>query len=156
MDKWFIRIFVSVFGSIGLIFLGVAVFSFRSESDQRRGAIRVPGRIVDLEPTKGSRGGTLYKPVFEFYDNQDRKHMGIGSVASSPPSYSRGEEVTVLYRPENPENAQLDSFLEAWFMPLIFGFLGSVFSSIAGGIIIAGIRRRSKHHYEDPKAAIRQ
>ena len=103
MDKSFFRIFGLVFGSIGLIFLGVAVISVRAELNLRRGAVRAPGRVIDLQPTSGSRGGTLYKPVFEFYDDQDRKHVITGSVASSPPSFSRGEEVTVLYRPENPE-----------------------------------------------------
>jgi hypothetical protein len=143
MDKYFIRIFSSVFGIIGLTFLAVAFFTVRSELAFRAGAISVPGTVVDLQPTSGSKGSTLYKPVFEFADRNDRVHRVTGSVASSPPSFKRGEAVTVLYRPENPDLARLDSFMEAWFLPLIFGGLGTVFTSIAGGCLIYGVRRRA-------------
>jgi hypothetical protein len=140
VDKTFFRIFISLFGGVGLIFLAIAVITFRSEYRMRSGAVRVPGVVIELEEVADDHGGALYKPVFEFYDNQDRKHRNKGSVASSPPAYTRGEEVTVLYRPENPGEAQLDSFFEAWFVPLIFGLLGSIFSAIAGGVIYFRLR----------------
>jgi hypothetical protein len=142
MDKTFIRIFGMVFGLVGTIFLAVAFFTVRSELNYRKGAIRVPGIVVDLVPTRGSKGGTLYKPVFEFADLDDRMHRVTGSLASSPPSFERNEAVTVLYQPEDPEKAQIDSFMEAWFLPLIFGSLGTVFTSIATGVVIAAVRNR--------------
>jgi hypothetical protein len=142
MDKYFLSIFTSVFGLVGLVFLAVAFFSARSELAFRAGAISTPGTVVDLEPTSGSKGGTLYKPVFEFVDRDDHVHRVTGTVASRPPSFKRGEAVTVLYRPENPEEAHLDSFMEAWFLPLIFGGLGSTFTSIAGGVLFYAFRKR--------------
>ena len=65
-----------------------------------------------------------------------------GSVASSPPSYRRGESVTVRYRAEEPENAHLDSFMDSWFLVLILGGLGTVFTSIAAGFVIYAVRKR--------------
>jgi len=50
--------------------------------------------------------------------------------------------VTVLYRPENPEMAHLQSFLEQWFLPLLFGSLGVIFTSIAAGVVAYGVRKR--------------
>ncbi len=144
MEKNFLRIFASIFGLVGLVFFGVAFFAARSEWVFRAGAISAPGRVVDLAPTSGSKGGTVYKPVFEFTDRDDRMHRVTGSVASSPPSFRRGEAVTVLYRPENPQEAHIDSFMEAWLLPLIFGGLGGVFTSIAGGCLIYGLCQRSK------------
>ena len=80
MDKYFLRIFVSVFGLVGLVFLTVALFALRAEIKFRAGAISAPGTVVDLEPTSGSKGGTLYKPVFEFADCDDRMHRVTGGV----------------------------------------------------------------------------
>jgi hypothetical protein len=144
MDKNFLRIFVPVFGLVGLVFLAVASFSIRSEIQFRTGAIRVPGIVVEMERTRGSKGETMYRPVFQFADLNDRVHKVTGSVASSPPAYDTGESVTVLYRPESPETAQLDSFMDAWFLPLVFGLLGSVFTSIGGGVLIYAIRHRRR------------
>ena len=121
MDKFFSRIFELAFGSVGLVFLTVGLYTLHSEIEFRKGAVRAPGTIVDLLPERGSKGGTLYKPVFEFADASDREHRVTARIGSSPPSYERGEAVTVLYRPGNPEAAQLDSFIDSWFLPLVFG-----------------------------------
>jgi hypothetical protein len=147
MDKYFTRIFVSIFGLVGLVFLTVAFFSVRAELKFRAGAVRVPGTVVDLAPTSGSKGGTLYKPVFEFTDNNDVARRVTGSVASNPPSHRRGEAVTVLYQPANPEEAHLDSFMEAWFLPMIFGGLGSVFTAIAAGFVVFAVRNRRRRSW---------
>jgi len=63
-------------------------------------------------------------------------------VASAPPSYERGETVTVRYKPENPESAHLAGFMNTWFAPLVLGGLGIVFTSIAAGFAIYALRRR--------------
>ncbi len=144
MNRGFLFIFVGVFGFIGVSFVIIASFTLRSEINFRRGAVSAPGVVVDLEPTTGSKGGTLYKPVFTFVDNNDRPHRVVGGVASSPPSFHRGEGVTVLFRPENPEEAHIDSFMEAWLMPLIFGSIGTIFTGIAAGFGIYALRRRTR------------
>jgi len=142
MNRLSLHIFVLVFGLVGLVFLTVAAVILRSELEFRKSAISAPGTIVDLEPTRSRSGSTSYRPVFEFVDHNDRLHRVAGSVASNPPSYHRGEAVTVLYRPENPEIAHLDSLLEHWFLPLVFGSLGVIFTSIAAGVVAYGVRKR--------------
>jgi len=142
MGKNFILLFVLLFGLVGLGLLTGAFFAVRSEINFRTGAISVPGTVVDLEPTQGRRGGTLYKPVFKFTDRNDRVHRITSSLASSPPSFRRGEVVTVRYRPENPNDAHLDSFMESWFLPLILGGPGTVFTGIAAGFVVYAVRRR--------------
>lgn len=142
MSKPVFIVFVSLFSLSGLGMLTAAFFTTRSQIDFRKGTISVPGKVVELTPSRGSEGGTLYTPVFEFVDQADRTHRVKGAVASSPPPYETGEAVTVLYRPEDPEKAQLDSFTESWFVPLIFGSMGTVFTSVGGGCIIYSVRAR--------------
>ena len=144
MDKTFLLIFVGIFGLIGVAFLIASVFTMRSEINFREEAIAAPGIVVELVPTQGSKGGTTYKPVFQFNDRNDKVHTVTSSVASSPPSYHRGEAITVLYHPENPEGAQIDSFMESWLLPLVFGSLGIVFTAIASGCGIYSLRVRRR------------
>jgi hypothetical protein len=142
VDKTFNRIFFSVFGLVGLGLLTGAFFALRSEMSFRSGALTAEGTVVDLVTTTGSRGGTLYKPVVEYVDRNDRKHRLTAGVASSPPSYRLGESVTVRYRPEDPRNAELDSFMNSWFLTVILGAIGTVFTSIAAGFVIYALRKR--------------
>jgi len=140
MDRSFTIIFTTIFGAVGLVFLAVAFFSLRSEVEFRKGAVSATGTAVGLEPSSST--SATYKPVFEFVDQNDRLHRVVGSVASNPPAFHRGDEVRVLYRPENPEGARLDSFMESWFLPLIFGGLGTVFTGIASGVALYALRGR--------------
>jgi hypothetical protein len=143
MDKNLIRIFALVFGLIGLGLLTGAYFAAKSEITFRTGAVTALGKVVDLVPTVDSRRRTFYEPVFEFTDRNDRVHRITGSLASNPPSYERGEIVTVRYKPQNPESAHLAGFMNTWFTALVCGGLGIVFTSIAAGFLIYAIRRRS-------------
>jgi hypothetical protein len=141
-ERNFIGIFVLVLGLAGLGLLTGAYFAIRSELSFRASALSASGTVVDLIRTTDSRRTTVYRPVFEFTDRTDRVYRITGSVASDPPSYERGEKVTVCYRPDNPENAQLDSFVDSWLDALILGGLGVVFTSFCAGFVIYTIRRR--------------
>lgn len=46
------------------------------------------------------------------------------SISSSPPAYFVGEKVDVLYRPNNPRSAQINSFTDRWLFPLAFTAAG--------------------------------
>ncbi len=147
MDKTFLIIFVGVFGLVGVAFLIVALFTVRSELSFREGAITAPGIVVDLAPTQSSKGGTSYKPVFRFTDRNDKVHTVTGSLSSSPPSYRPGEAVSVLYRTDDPDGAQIDSFMESWFLPLIFGSIGTVFTAVASGFGMYSLRARRRRSW---------
>ncbi len=144
MDKTFRFIFGGVFGFIGVTFLIVAFFMMRSEISFREGAIATPGTVIDLAPTQSSKGSTSYRPVFNYTDRDDKVHTVTGSLVSSPPSFRRGEAITVLYRPEDPEGAQIYSFMESWLLPLIFGSIGTTFTAIASGVGFYSVRRRRR------------
>ena len=142
MDKSFAVIFGGVFGLVGVIFLVVASFSLRSQLEFRKGAVSAKGTVVDLV-LSSSKSGT-YTPIFEFVDQDDHSHRVAGGVASNPPSFHRGEEVRVLYQPGKPERAQIDSFMESWFLTMVFGALGTVFTGIASGVAIYAVARASR------------
>ncbi|HEY2250078.1 MAG TPA: DUF3592 domain-containing protein [Planctomycetaceae bacterium] len=64
-------------------------------------------------------------PIVEF-TVAARKFKHHSTISTSPPSYSVGENVDVLYRPADPTNCQLDTFTDRWLFPVAF---------VCGGII---------------------
>lgn len=77
------------------------------------------GTVVSLEESNTSEGGCcVYSPVIEFTVN-GQNYSFEGDNASSPPAYDVGEEVSVLYHPNDLENAQINKWSERWLMPVI-------------------------------------
>ncbi len=78
--------------------------------------------------------GTVYFPVFTFTDAQGTVHTIHSSSGSSPPDYEVGDSVPVLYSPNDPENAKIDSFFSVWGISLITGILGGIY--LPAGLIV--------------------
>jgi len=140
---------MKIFWILGTVFLAVGLGMFaggflawRSHAAFAAHALRADGIVVDQARSSGSKGGTMYSPVVEFSTADGRTVRVTGSVSSSSPSYARGDHVPVLYDPANAEQARLDSFMEAWFVTLIMGGLGSVFGLIGGGFLFVQVRQR--------------
>jgi hypothetical protein len=68
-----------------------------------------------------------YYPVVEFTASDGRRRSVQMSEGSWPPSHEVGEEVTVLYDPEHPLDARIQSAgsnVLMWILPGITGILG--------------------------------
>ena len=77
------------------------------------------GRVVRLEESSDSDGGCcVYSPVIEFEAN-GQTYSFESSNASYPPAYDVGEEVKVIYHPNDPNTAQINKWTERWLFPLI-------------------------------------
>ncbi len=77
------------------------------------------GIVTKLEEGTDSDGNCCtYSPVIEFQAN-GQTYTFESDNASYPPEYEIGEEVKILYNPENPNNAQINKASERWLMPVI-------------------------------------
>jgi hypothetical protein len=138
-DKNFIFIFGSIFGGIGIILLASAIYFFNDIRASQKEAVKVQGKVIALQSSRGSKGGTFYTPLVEFELNQ-KSYQVYGSVASSPASFDVGEIVTLFVKPNRPEEAQIDTFMESWFVVLVLGGMGSVFTLIGGATVFSGLK----------------
>jgi hypothetical protein len=68
----------------------------------------------------------MYAPMYAYTDKDGRGHEITDSVSSNPKPYAVGEQVTMLYNPDDPTDAKVDSF---WSLHL-FTFIAGVFASI--------------------------
>ncbi len=119
----------------GAIYLGMEKYEFLQVAQPAQ------GEVVDLE-SQSSDGGYVYYPIVEYspqssYDVIRFKH----DSGSSPPGYSVGERVDVLYHPKDLENAIIDSGIFIWLAPALLGFIGMLFGGVGVSMLTAIIRR---------------
>ncbi len=106
-------------GAIALI-IGLA-FLFPSLS-LVLGGVETEGVVVDLKAVSvGSWSSGGNQPVVKFYDPDgtpitftSSAHVGWGFGPS------RGEQVAIIYDPDDPTNAAIGSFMLLWLLPTAF------------------------------------
>ncbi|HWG19791.1 MAG TPA: DUF3592 domain-containing protein [Terracidiphilus sp.] len=146
--KEFLRLLRQVasvaFPCVGVIFLALSgVFALFTRSFIQR-AVSTDGTVVKLvEFVDRQHGDVDYAPVFTFAAMDGQKYTIASSVRSSPPAYSLGEHVRVLYDKNNPANAKLSSFTQLWFLPTTFAILGGIFT-LVGVVLLVILSRRSQ------------
>ncbi|QLE58184.1 DUF3592 domain-containing protein [Nostoc sp. TCL26-01] len=132
----FLLMFGSIFAGVGSIFavvgiiVGVNTHSFVSSS------VKTSGTVIDLEGrwSNDSEGRSykLYYPVIEFTNTSGQPTVFQSNAGSTSPGLSKGEQVEVLYNPQQPNSAMINSGFELWFLPGLFTAIGSVFVLIGG------------------------
>ena len=114
-------------GVFVMIGLGLATWSVFSAT----GKTPTEGTVVRME-----RGGKGSKPVVKYeVDGQDYEVRGL--LTTSPPAHSVGDKVAVLYQPQTPSEAVIDTFINRWLFPTIFGGIGAIFALIGAGMLVA-------------------
>ena len=106
---WILRLFRfigTIFTIVGVGFAGYSiVFSI--------GAKEVQGTVIEMV------GGDQQSPIVE-YSVDGKRFTHRSSLSTSPPAYFVGEKVSLLYRPDNPARAQINSFIDRWLFSVIF------------------------------------
>ena len=134
----FPRLIVAIFLGVAGIMLAIAAFSafhaLRTQSREQS----APGQVVDLVVRRTRDSSTLEiteytYPVVEFAAPGQPLQTVQLSEGSWPPAYAVGDQVTVLYDPQQPRNARIKSFastLLLWLLPAITTFVGAVFVAV--------------------------
>lgn len=119
----------------GLLLLGAVLLAIHTRQFVAR-AHTVPGTVVDLVEKRDSDGST-YSPVVRFTTPHGREITYTESFSGYPAPYDVGEPVEVLYSAEKPDQGRIKGFMSLWLGPLVLGGIGSVFTLIGGGILLA-------------------
>ena len=94
------------------------------------------GTIVALVPfTDPEQTGTTYTPRFRFTDTAGHSHVLMSTYRTSPPEFTVGEHVPVLFLPGNPSSARLDRFWDLWLVPVVCAALGAFFT-VSGYLLL--------------------
>jgi hypothetical protein len=130
IENIILPIFTGV-AALMLLIAGIASFSNIAKINREETA---PGRVVDMtkrleydEEDRDRVIGEAYYPVVEFVALDGKRRKVQLSEGSFPPAYDVGDEVTILYEPEQPLDARIKSFGSSagmWILPSITGILG--------------------------------
>ncbi|OAI40315.1 hypothetical protein AYO40_04910 [Planctomycetaceae bacterium SCGC AG-212-D15] len=135
-----LRLIGILFGLIALVLGAVSLWSIMDARGFIANAERTEGVVVGLAPgTKSTVYGVIQ------FQAEGREVRIRSRTASSPPAYSVGQKVTVLYVPGELDEARVESFWEQYLLAVITGSIGLVFFLIALGMIgipYLGERRR--------------
>jgi hypothetical protein len=119
---------------VGLLLLLVGAFVLYRVRRFVKESLRATGTVVGFDESRGGRGGRTYAPVVTF-EVRDRGVVRFTDpIYTSPKGYDVGQQVEVLYHWHDHSRARLASPFRLYFLPVLLGFLGFVFTSV-GAII---------------------
>lgn len=128
---------------VGVAFTLFALFAFLSARDLEQNGQRTQGVVIDLVSKKPTGQQAGYAPLVEWQMPDGSSHRFKGSIASHPPAYSVGQNVTVLYRAGDPSSAAIDGAGQRFLLPFLFGSMGLVFSFLGLSKLIPFWRRKA-------------
>jgi hypothetical protein len=143
LDKKNLRLFVLIFFVGGAIALGAgSLLAVRAVKFERR-ASRAVGIVMDNVVTiDNAENQVSYHPKIKFRTKEGLDVTIISPNGNSDAEFRVGEEVPVLYDPQKPTDATIDSFWHRWMLAIIFLGLGAVAVIVA--FVVRTSRRSSK------------
>lgn len=152
-SRQIVTLFLLVFGTI---FVAIGLATCCESYWFVRHSVSAQGNVIELrlvtQTDSDGQESTGYAPVFTFIAQNGNPYTAISRSNSNPPQYKVGDSITVLYEPDNPSRARIDSFLDLWFLPVIFGGIGAAFICISTSMEL--LRRRKCGSGQFPVAAV--
>ena len=114
---------------LGFVFFGIGAGLTYQQWMLRQEALEVPGEVIQLSESCDDEGCT-YSPIVRFVTQAGQSITYSSKFSSSPPAYDVGEQVTIFYKPDNPQKATIKG--EG-------GVFRFIFAGVGGGVIIFGM-----------------
>jgi len=129
------------FALVGAFFLGIGIYFTYARLDFLGRCSEAKAVVVDIYWEEGYDSETGYYriayPVFQFADQRTGEQVAARSSVGGPsPSCSVGQEVDILYDPENPTaDVLVKSFWDLWMAPVVCLPVGSMLTIVGLHII---------------------
>jgi hypothetical protein len=131
---------ILLLSSLSIVFYAVAgTFYFQSQRLLKEGGT-TSGTVLRLE---ASGKGASY-PIVRFRPDNGEAIEGRGKVGSSPPEFKTGDTVPILYDKGDPKNWTINSWLNLYFLPVLFFAFGSGLTIASFITLIVDVKRKRK------------
>ncbi len=115
------------FGIAAVGLFGGAVWAFVSQQRKMDERVQTTGTVVDLVyRTTASARSNIICPVVEFKAPSGEAIRFTSDFGSMPASHKVGQTVNLRYDPADPHQAEIDSTMNRWLVPVILVFMGSL------------------------------
>ena len=127
------KIILPIFTGVAILMLLIAGISSVNNIRKVNREESAPGVVTEMKMERSYVNEEdrvveeFYYPVVEFTASDGRRRNIQMSEGSSPPSYEVGDEVTILYEPDHPIDARIQSLSSTilmWILPGITGIIG--------------------------------
>lgn len=143
------RVVPALFSLIGLGLLVASVFVYLNTRNFINSSARAEGTVVAHAPGRSSDGDLTYAPVISFRTPEGQAVEFKSQTSSNSPYPAVGETVEVIYNPQRPSEAEINSFSSLWTLNIILAALGAGFFVI--GTTVFMVFRRAGHQEERAK-----
>jgi hypothetical protein len=99
-------VLVLMFVGIGGLFTLLGHSNLKSIRKNRATWLSIQGAVVDLVERTGSKGKTLYAPVYR-YTVSGAEYTATSNTASTPPGYKVGDPIKLVVNPEKPGDSEV-------------------------------------------------
>lgn len=125
--------------AIGLTFIVSTISIFWNDHVFKQTALKTEGIVKKLNLKKG-----VYYPVIDFQGNDGKLYTHYERSGSYPPRFKEGQKVEILYSPDNPNKAQVDSSPS---LLLLFLFLGIIITITPTGVLLYRKRKEKNKNF---------
>jgi len=91
------------------------------------------GKVTELIPERGAKGGTTYRTVAVYQDHQGHAHTYRSSFTASPAPYDVGEDIRISFPKHDPAAGEAATFGAGFGPPWILVGVGVLLLWIAWG-----------------------
>ncbi|MBI3535631.1 MAG: DUF3592 domain-containing protein [Deltaproteobacteria bacterium] len=148
------KFMVFLFGFVGVGFLIGTGYGYQHTKKFIATSLQAQGKVIELSRhatyDNHNRSAPVYYPVIEFTLPNGKKTEFISNTGSNPPDYEVGDSVTIIYDPAKPRQAKINSFLDIWLLPVVLGFLGTVFTTFSLCLGLIFLKQAKPHISSGP------
>ena len=134
-----------IFLCVGLLLVGLYFYNQRQHQQLLDTGIRTQAtviRIIEHESGSGRKHHTHYYPVIRFTDTSGKEQL-IQMTISAGPGLKKGDSLSIVYAPGNPEKMDLEQPLHT-SGTLVLAIVGGICALVGLSIIGANIHQSRK------------
>ena len=124
---------------LGCVLLLIGAVLLWNGIDFARRAEKAQGTVIGLKETRSDRR-ISYAPMVRFTTHTGMPVHFTSRVSSSPPAYTKGQTVKVLYDPDSPTIARIDTFMQVYGLGALIFVIGCA-ACAASFAVRAALRR---------------
>ncbi|MBD1900248.1 DUF3592 domain-containing protein [Trichocoleus sp. DQ-A3] len=134
-DKQGLMAMGSIFFVVGAGMLLGSFVNYHQTQDFIKSSSSTTGTIINLK-LQVSRKSRAYFPVFQFQTPNGETIKVESNMGSNPPGYEIGQSVPIIYSPNNPSEAEINSFWSLWFAAIFLLGMGGLFAGIGLNMLV--------------------